>query len=416
MKRRFIKILSGALALVMFCMTAVGCSGGKTDDDGEEVLQSDLMEGYVSDVIAERLPDEKYYEAVRKLVSALAVKNLSAKENSALSPLAAMFSVSLIANMLTDKSQNELLHALGDFKMAELNEYNATFSHILKKNTGASVYSSFRITSDKKGFVPDKSFLQLNASYYGADGYLLSFADSDVNALLTEWVQTRIGIKGLTVDAKCTADTVSLLADTLSLTDSFDIGFSGKESAVFNTLSGEKEVSFLISKETQYVSTAKAKGFAKTMTNGYTFVALLPQSTSTLEQLVQSLDAETLKACYNGITERDEFNVKIPEFSFSYCASVTAALKSLGIKALFEKSGSTAETEKYELTVNNALNITSVKLTENGFTTSSVSPAAAEIQTDSVESTVTALFDKPFAFIIYDESGIPLTLGTVVEP
>ena len=324
MKRRLIKILSGALALVMFCLSAVGCSGGTNDDGGEELTQSDLMEGYVSGVIAERLPDEKYYEAVRKLVSALAVKSLSAKENSALSPLAAMLSISLIANTLTDKSQSELLHALGDFKMTELNEYNATFSHILKKNTGASVYSSFRITSDKKGFVPDKSFLQLNASYYGADGYLLSFAESDVNALLTEWVEARIGIKGLTVDAKSSADTILLLADTLSLTDSFEIGFSGKESAVFNTLNGEKEVQFLISKETQYVSTTKAKGFAKSMTNGYTFVALMPQGTSTLEQFLQSLDAETLKSCYNGITERDEFNVKIPAFSFGYCASVTA--------------------------------------------------------------------------------------------
>ena len=126
-------------------------------------------------------------------------------------------------------------------------------------------------------------------------------------------------------------------------------------------------------------------------------------------------DAETLKSCYNGITERDEFNVKIPAFSFGYCASVTAALKTLGIKSLFEKSG-TAENEKYELTVNNALNITSVRLTENGFTTTSAAPAQAELQTDSAESAVTALFDKPFAFIIYDESGIPLTLGTVVDP
>lgn len=353
-----IKILCCSLALIMFCASAVGCSNGTTDDGIEEVIQSDLMEGYLPGVIAERLPDEKYYDAVRKVISAIAVKSLSAKENSALSPIGALLSISLIANTLTDKSQSELLHALGDLKMAELNEYNATYSHILKKDTGAAVYSSLRISADKKALIPDKSFLQLNASYYGADGYLLNFSESDVNALLSEWVSAKIGIAGLSVDAKCAADTVSLIADTLALTDSFEIGFGGKENATFNTPDGEKEVSYLLSTETMYASTARSKGFAKSMTGGYTFVALMPQGSATLEQLVQSLDAETLKSCYNGITERDGFNVKIPEFSFGYHASVTSALKSIGIKSVFEKSG-TAENEKAELTVNNALSIAS---------------------------------------------------------
>ncbi len=415
LKKRVVKILSVALATVMLCTYIIGCSNGGSGGDGENVTQSDLMQGIVSQMVAERKPDESYYSVLRTVISAVAVKSLSAKENSAVSPLAATLSISLVANALSDKKQSELLHALGDFKMTALNEYNATYAHKLKQEAGVAVYSSFRISSDKKSFTPEKSFLQLSADYYGADGYQLNFAESDVNALLSDWVSSKIGIQGLTVDAKCTAETTSLLADTLAFTDSFEIGFSGKETGVFNTPNGEKEVSYLLSGETLYAEAANAKGFAKTMKNGYTFVALAPQGASTLEQLIQSLDATALKACYGGISERTEFKVKIPEFSFGYSASVTAALKALGIKAIFEKSG-TAENEKAELTVDNIMNITSVRLNENGFTTSITEPSAAQQQSVSSEALSLTVFDKPFVFIVYDTAGIPLTLGTVVNP
>ncbi len=415
LKKRFVKILSLALGVVMLCTYMLGCSNGGSGDGGEKVTQSDLMQGIVSGMVAERNPDEKYYEALRMVISAIAVKNLSAKENSAVSPLTSVFNISLIANALSDKTQSELLHALSDFKMTALNEYNATYAHKLKNEAGATVYSSFRISSDKKSLAPEKSFLQLSADYYGADGYLLDFAGSDVNALLSEWVTAKIGIQGLTVDAKCAADAVSLLAGTLSFTDSFEIGFSGKETGSFSTADGEKEISYLISEETLYAETAKSKGFAKTMKNGYTFVALAPQGTATLEQLVQSLDAAALKTCYDGISEKAEFKVKIPEFSFGYSTSVTAAIKSLGIKAVFEKSN-TLENEKAQLTVDNIVNITAVGLNENGFTTSATAPAAVQQQVASSEELPLTVFDKPFVFIVFDTAGIPLTLGTVVNP
>ncbi len=415
MKKRFVKILSVVLATAMLCTYLLGCSNNENNGDGEKFTQSDLMQGIVSQMVAERIPDEKYYSALRRVISAVAVKSLSAKENSAVSPLAAALNISLIANALSDKAQTELLNALGDFKMTALNEYNATYAHIIKQNAGVSVYSSFRIGFGKKGFVPEKSFLQLSADYYGADGYLMNFAECDANALLSEWVALKIGIQGFAVDAKCTAETTALLADTLAFTDSFEIGFGGRETGAFNTPDGEKEISYLVSGETLYAETAKAKGFAKAMKNGYTFVALAPQGTATLEQLVQSLDDTALKTCYEGISEKDEFKVKIPAFSFGYSASVTSALKALGIKAAFEKSG-VAESEKAELSVDNVINITSAGLNENGFTTSSASPALSEQQSAPSEGLTVSVFDKPFVFIIFDTAGVPLTLGTVVNP
>ncbi len=403
------------MATVTLCTYILGCANNENDGDGEGVSQSDLMQGIVSQIIAERLPDEKYYGMLRKVISAVATKALSAKENSAVSPIAAAMNISLIANSLPDKAQSELLNALGDFKMTALNEYNATYSHIIKQKAGVAVYSSFRISSGKKGLMPERSFLQLNADYYGADGYLTSFGESDANALLADWVALKIGIQGIAVDAKCTAETVSLLADTLAFTDSFETGFSGREAGSFTTPSGEKEVSYLVSGETLYAEAAKAKGFAKTMKNGYTFVALAPQGTSTLEQLLHSLDDTVLKTCYEGISEKEEFRVKIPAFSFGYSASVISAFKSLGIRAAFEKSG-TAENEKASLTVDNIINITSVGLNENGFTSSSNAPVAAEQSSAVSEDLTDTVFNKPFVFIVYDSAGIPLTLGTVVNP
>ena len=399
----------------MLCGSAIGCSDNGGDQNGDKgELQSDLMLGITPQVIAERTPDAEYFDAVRKVSAVMTLKSLSSKENSAVSPLAPMLGMSLVANALSDKNQSELLHALGDFKMTALNEYNATYTHIIKQQTGASVYSSFRLNSGKSGFVPEKTFLQLNADYYGGNIYQSNFSEGNVNALLTEWVTTRLGINGYTTDAKCTEESPSLIADTLSFTDSFEKGFSGKENGAFFTPDGEKEVGYLISNETLYASTPKSKGFAKTMENGYTFTALLPQGNVTLDQLLQSLDAATLKSCYDGITEKETFGVKIPEFSFTYTVDVTPALKSLGMKAVFEKK-TASESEKAELTVEKMLNVTFVRLTENGFTTSGAYPSNAELKEAPI-TTVSATFDKPFVFIIFDGNGVPLTLGTVINP
>lgn len=416
MKKRFVKIISGFLAVILFSASMLGCSndGGETDG-GEGVTQSDLMLGIYPQMIAERLPDPEYYEALRMIAAAMTAKTLSAKENSAVSPVATAFSMSLVANALTDKNQTELLHALGDFKMTALNEYNATYAHIIKQDADASVYSSFRLNLGKGGFVPEKTFLQLNADYYGADGYRLNFSEVNVSALLAEWVTAKLGIQGYAVDTKCSADTVSLVADTLSFTDSFEKGFSGKETGVFTAPGGEKEVSYLLANETLYALTSKSKGFAKVMKNGCTFTALLPQGSATLDQLLQSLDSETLTACFEGLSEKETFGVKIPEFSFNFTADAAPALKTLGIKAVFEMK-TTPESEKAEFTVEKLLNIASVKLTENGFTTSSALPVNAEIKEAPVTAENVTVFDKPFVFIIFDTEGVPLTLGTVVNP
>ena len=416
LKKRTVKILSIILAVMLTCTTLLSCTPDTPDGDaGGIILQKDLMQGFSAQVIAERLPDETYYSMLRMIASASVLKTLSGKSNSAITPLTSLRGISLAANGLSDKTQNEILHVLGDLKIAALNEYNATYAHILKKDTGAEVFSSFRLGMGKSCFVPDNEYLQMNANYYGAEGYILSFAQSDVNALVKEWINSKIGINDVAFDGRCTDTTASLIVDAFSLTGSFETGFSGKESAVFYTPDKEKEVSFLVSGETLFASTSKSTGFAKELENGLTFIALLPKSGETLDTLIQSLDAETLKACYGGITEKNEFGVKIPEFSFSCVTDCAPALKSLGMKSVFEKSA-VAENEKTEFTVEKMFDVTAVRLTENGFTTSSALPAAPESTATPTEGVSFSVFDRPFVFIVFDTTGVPLTVGTVVDP
>ena len=83
MKKGIVKILSGALALCLLCGSLFGCTTNNSDDgNGDGVTQSDLMQGYVSQMIAERIPDEGYYSAIRRVAAAMALKSLSVKENS----------------------------------------------------------------------------------------------------------------------------------------------------------------------------------------------------------------------------------------------------------------------------------------------------------------------------------------------
>lgn len=415
-KKRYLRIICALLAIMMLCASALGCSSDGSESKGNgDASESNLMLGITPGIIAERLPDGAYLLAINKFASAAAAKSLSVTANSALSPFAAFFSVSLAANALTDKKQIEALTALGNFKADVLNEYNATYAHILRQN-GTSVSSSLWINSGKSSFVPEKTFLQLNADYYGANGYRLDFSSKDTSALINEWVGKSLGISGGTVNSKYTADTASLIADALSFTKSFETGFGGSEDGVFLSPSGEKSCTFLISEETKYISLSKGRGFSKSLENGCTFVALLPSGAVTLEQLLQSLGTDALNECFEKANERDGFKVKLPKFSFTYCADISPALKALGIKSAFE-SDTLTEGAKAELVTEKIFSLTSVSLTENGFTTSSSEPEAAErVGSYSEEGEALLTFNKPFVFIIFDGSGIPLTMGTVISP
>lgn len=415
-KKRFLRIICALLAIMMLCASTLGCSSDGSESGGDgDTSESDLMLGITPGVIAERLPDSAYRLAINKLASAAASKSLSVTANSALSPFAAFFGASLAANALTDKKQNEALAALGGFKTDALNEYNATYAHILRQNE-VSVASSFWINSGKSSFAPEKTFLQLNADYYGASGYRLNFSSENTSALINEWVGKSLGISGGTVSSKYTADTASLIADALSFTKSFENGFGGSEDGAFVSPSGEINCTFLISEETKYISLSKGRGFSKALENGCTLVALLPIGTATLEQLLQSLDTDALNKCFEGAIERDGFKVKLPKFSFTCCADISPALKALGIKSAFE-SDTLAEGAKAELVTEKIFSIASVSLTENGFTTSSSEPETAKsVGSYSEEGEALLTFNKPFAFIIFDDSGIPLTIGTVVNP
>ena len=256
----------------------------------------------------------------------------------------------------------------------------------------------------------------MNADYYGADAYRSSFAEGNVNILLTEWVKVKLGIQEFTADAKCTADSYSLVADTVSITGSFEKGFCAKESGIFKTSGSEKEVDFLISTESLRASTEKSTGIAKKLDNGYTFIALMPKTGVTLDQLVQSLDADTLKNCFIKKEVTSSFGIKIPEFSFTYLSDTVPALKAMNVKSVFEKSVA-KETESTDFPLEKILNITSVTFNENGISTSSSAPEEPAEKTDIPQEIFQGeTFDKPFVFIIYDSNGIPLTLGTVVDP
>lgn len=413
-KKRYLRITCALLAVTMLCAAMLGCSSDGSDSGGGDgASQGDLMLGITPGVIAERLPDAEYYAALRKVISAVATGALSSKDNSALSPIASLFSISLAANTMSDKKQNELLLALGDIKMTALNEYNSTYAHILGKEADVSLYSVMKINSGKTAFIPDSSFLQLNADHYGAGIYRSDFSGEDINAVIADTVAVKLGITGIAPDAKCTSETASLIFDLLGFTGGFETGFYGKETAVFNAPSGEKEVSYLVSNESLYASAAGASGFAKRFENGCTLVALMPTGSTTLEQVIRSLDADTLTSCYNGINEGAERTVKIPEFSFDHCADVTSVFRSLGMKSAFSLDAA-SDGEKTELPIEKLINVTSVHLTENGFTTSSLTPSAANAGVTAEETAVQTVFDRPFVFIIFDPSGIPLTVGTVV--
>ena len=362
------------------------------------------------------------------------------KNNSfVIAPSNSVLQLAMLANGASEATKYEIMNALGnDLTMEQINQCTSYFNSRMEAValTEKSEYDELagkEIETDKSNYIKfdtnfffnditdiKKSFLQTNASYYGAD--IFRFMFSDDNALLKLNNHFSEFTESNTLDKLDENDyLISITASDINDTWLEKYAESDIEKGIFKSTNGERTVNFMSSSET-YVKTDKAQGIIKyTASNPLKLMLVMPNEDISLEEYIADFNNLEYNKLFESIDITKRVTAKIPEFSVDSsdsAISLSEALTKSGLYSLFTDVAGFSEishnkelelNEMYEISPDITVNAAGIGGTkENSGKPELKEHIKADTKTDS-----TVEFNRPFIFVLLDnESNIPVYIGT----
>ncbi len=351
-------------------------------------------------------------------------ETVRAKENTLVSPLSVMISLSMAANGADGQTRAEMASVLGgSVALEDLNEYFYAFHNRLVSDDIQSLHlaNSIWFRDNANRFLVYPEFLQKNLSYYQAEAYQSAF---DENTLQD-------------INAWASAHTNGMIDQILSEIDPLDvmylinaIAFEAKWETPYsqeNISNGEftaadaaaHTVSMMSSTEHWYIEDDKASGFIKDYSDGaYRFVALLPEEGVNITDYIASLTGESMLRMLQEAKRTSVFT-QMPKFSSDDFLSMKAPLEKLGMSSAFDSNradfSKLGESSLGNIFIGDVVQRTFLCVDELG-TTAGAASAVIIAEKSSLPPKFQVVLNRPFVYFILDgETSIPLFMGTVMD-
>lgn len=343
-------------------------------------------------------------------------------KNILISPLSILSALSMTANGADADTLRQMEAVLGA-DAASLNGFLGGYPKLL--NDQIHMANALWI-KDTPSLTVEESFLQANADYYGAGAFRAPFDNSTLRDI-NNWVEEHTDGQIPNMLDKIPEDAVIYLVNALAFEAEWEEIYESFQvrDARFTMESGEvRTVSMMYSTEHAYLETEKATGFLKYYDGRrYAFAALLPRDGVSLEEMVRSLDAQTL---HEALTKPQEITVHaaMPKFETEYSNELSEILIGMGMADAFDSSisdffrmGST--NDGTNLCIGRVLHKTRITVAEEGTTAGAatvvemLAEGAAEIKAEYQIVTL----DRPFLYMIVDtELMQPIFIGVMTVP
>jgi len=380
---------------------------------------TDLMEGLTAHDVVLQAPDAQFQKAmVAFSIGLLQQQQLIGFDNVLISPLSVELALAMTVNGAAGQTLAQMQQVLGGG--ASLDDINAMLAGYVKglPNTDKAKFHFADSIWFKQmdGFVVAPEFLQTNADYYGAGAYAAPFDQGTVDAI-NAWVNDNTdGMVPKIIDNLQPTDMMVLL-NALAFDAEWMIPYLDSQVAdgVFTTSSGARQnAKFMASSEYTYLNDGKATGFVKPYADrGYNFIALLPNEGVSMSDYVASLSGEGwLKTMGSAMT--DMVQAQLPEFSFSYDASLVDALKAMGMTDAFDPELAQFRDMAQPppaLYIGDVVHSTSIDVTPVGTRAGVATAVIGEASGMAGDAKVVTL-DRPFVFAITDAAtNLPIFIG-----
>lgn len=360
-------------------------------------------------------------------VTDFAVRLLNSTEgsgkNTLISPVSVIAALAMTANGASGHTLSEMEQVLG-ITSDELNLYLYTYLNSLPNGDKykLSVANSIWFTNDDKLTV-NKTFLQKNADYYGAEIYKTPFSNQtkrDINS----WVYKNTDGMIPKILDRIPDHAIMYLINTLAFEAEWPEYYKKEQvrDGIFTKENGERQdAKFMYSSEGSYLSDEDASGFIKYYSGRkYAFSALLPDEGVSVSEYISSLNGEKLHTMLANPT-RTTVRTAIPKFKTEYEVEMSKILSDMGMPTAFNVTfadfSRLGSYEDQNIYIGRVLHKTFIEVAERG--TKAGAATVVEMKAGSAapsDEPKVVYLDRPFVYMIIDcENNIPLFIGTMTD-
>ena len=343
------------------------------------------------------------------------------EKNTLVSPLSVLCALAMTANGAENATLTQMEKVFG-MSRNELNRFFLSYLKALSSGEGGTLSLANSIWfTDSNRFSVNKEFLQTNADYFGAELYKTTFDGSEKPLkAINGWVKDKTNDMIPEIVDKIPDNIIMYLINALAFEAEWEQIYRKEQvhEAVFNNADGStSNVELMYSEERMYLETEDLTGFIKNYKNGdYAFVALLPKEGSTVMDVINSLDGETLQKLLAS-PEYTMVQAAIPRFKAEYSAELSEVLKAMGMPDAFDENKAdlsgigTADANIY---ISRVLHKTFIAVDEKG--TKAGASTAVELTTKgAAPSSIKRVYlDRPFVYMLVDRTtDLPFFIGVM---
>lgn len=344
-------------------------------------------------------------------------------ENTLISPLSVSMLLAMTANGANGTTKSEFCQLLaGERDLEKLNEWMYTYRRILPSDAKCkcSIANSIWFR-DLKEFRVNETFLQTNANYYKASAYAAPFDDTTVKDI-NQWVKhhTEGMIPSILDDIDDTSMMYLLNAVCFDAKWASVFTKNDVKEEIFTSQDGQQcAVEMMHGFEYVYLEDDSVVGFAKNYSGSeYSFVALLPKESTSVDAYVSQLTGEQLQALLKN-KQNAPVEITLPIFSYEYELQLKPVLQRMGLFEAFEAEK--ADFSGIGTGLDGKLYLGQVKH-KTFIQVDCMGTRAAAVTMGDVESDALIVggyqvkLDRPFVYMIVDNrTDLPIFIGTVTN-
>ena len=293
-------------------------------------------------------------------------------ESKVLSPLSVSYLMGMLANGADGATQKEVLNTLGvgDLSLQTLNEsYRIMLNIAASKDASTTINIANSIAVDKRFALKD-NFKAAVSSMFDADVESLDFASNSTVDHINGWCSKQTnGMIPKIIDQLSPAD-IAVLMNAIyfdgTWTNTFDKNSTKEENFRGYTRDIKRVQMMHQSDKFQYMSNDTFEAVELPYGNRtYTMTVLLPKDGVSIEEMMNSLDAQKIGSLYKDMSECI-VDLKLPKFTTSTETTLNDAISKLGAPSIFTSAANFKNMSDANVFISKMLQKAKIEVSEEG--------------------------------------------------
>lgn len=338
-------------------------------------------------------------------------KIFTVQDNQLFAPLSLYMALSMLVEGTSSTTSAELENLLGQKREKLTKQLKLIYENNYYSNQNGRVYLANSLWL-KKGLKINSEYLNFIKDNFYAQSYEIDFTKRKEKDKIIKWINyyTENVLKLDRNNYQIEDNLALLLLNTIYFDNKWLIAYD-KEKTVEDTFYLDKNNTKMVEYMNHQISTLYKK------TSEYVVVMDYFENNNTITYIMPTIPFD--KLCSKDFTSftndlvMGEVNLSVPKFDYSKEYNLNEALKSLGVRKIFEKDSLNKIGEN--LSVNYIKQNVGIKLSESGAKAAAVTSIGI-MKSSLVVDPITIKLDRPFLYLIKDTNNVLLFVGILNYP